>query len=115
MGSSASYSSGGISGMYVSGGIIGIIVAISGMILAIKKIKYAFVTGALNFINGLGYMLGWFGMNGVTGLNSSFNSSFGDSTVKASFDLQIGLYLFVLASLVYVIFTLQYLKGKKVE
>ena len=56
-------------------------------------------------------MLGWFGAGG----GASYSSSFGGGSARASVDPQVGLYLFVLASLVFVIFTLKNLKGEKTE
>jgi hypothetical protein len=108
MGQSASFSSGGISGISIGGGIFGLLLAIAGGFMAFKHIKWAFVAGAINFLNGLGYMLGWFGASGA-----SYSSSYGSA--KASVDPQIGLFLFVIASLVFVIFTLKNLKSEKAE
>ncbi|XQP84746.1 MAG: hypothetical protein ACOJUL_02265 [Candidatus Pollutiaquabacter aromativorans] len=79
--------------------------------MAFKNIKFAFIAGAVNFLNGLGYMLGWFGAGG----GASYGSNFGGGSARASVDPQVGLYLFVLASLVFVIFTLKNLKGEKTE
>jgi hypothetical protein len=110
-GYSANYSSGGISGISIGGGILGLLVALAGGFMAFKNIKWAFIAGAVNFINGLGYMLGWFGAGG----GASYSSSFGGGSARASVDPQVGLYLFVLASLVFVIFTLKNLKAEKAE
>jgi hypothetical protein len=110
-GYSSSYSSGGISGISIGGGIFGLLLALAGGFMAFKNIKWAFIAGAINFINGLGYMLGWFGAGG----GGSYSSSYGGGSAKASVDPQIGLYLFVLASLVFVIFTLKNLKATKAE
>lgn len=104
---SSSFSSGGISGISISGGIFGLLLAIAGGVMALKQIKWAFTTGAINFINGLGYMLGWFGVNS----GASFSTSLGGASVKASIDPQVGLYLFVFASLTFAIFTLKNLKS----
>jgi hypothetical protein len=110
-GYSGNYSSGGISGISIGGGILGLLVALAGGFMAFKNIKWAFIAGAVNFINGLGYMLGWFGAGG----GASYSSSFGGGSARASVDPQVGLYLFVLASLVFVIFTLKNLKAEKAE
>ena len=110
MGQSTSFSSGGISGVSIGGGIFGLLLAIAGGFMAFKHIKLAFVAGAINFLNGLGYMLGWFGAGGA-----SYSSSYGGVSAKASVDPQIGLFLFVIASLVFVIFTLKNLKSEKAE
>jgi len=107
----SSYSSGGISGISIVGGILGLLVALGGGFMAFKNVKWAFIAGAVNFINGLGYMFGWFGASG----GASYSSSFGGGSAKANVDPQVGLYLFVLASLVFVIFTLKNLKSTKAE
>jgi hypothetical protein len=102
-GFNSSWSSGGISGILLGGGIFGLLLALAGGFMAFKNIKWAFIFGVINFIDGLGYILGWFG----AGVGGSFSSSYGGGRVKASFDPQFGLYLFVLASLVFVISTLK--------
>jgi hypothetical protein len=110
MGQSASFSSGGVSGISIGGGIFGLLLALAGGFMAFKHIKWAFIAGAVNFLNGVGYMLGWFGVSGA-----SYSSSYGGVSAKASVDPQIGLFLFVIASLVFVIFTLKNLKSEKAE
>ena len=92
------------------GGIFGLLLAIAGGFMVFKHIKWAFVAGAINFLNGLGYMLGWFGLGGA-----SYSNSYGGVSAKAGVDPQIGLFLFVIASLVFVIFTLKNLKSEKAE
>jgi hypothetical protein len=54
--------------------------------MAFTNNKWAFIAGAENFINGIGYMLGWFGANIV----ASYSSYFGAPSPKKSFDQQIG-------------------------
>ena len=110
-GYSATYSSGGISGISIGGGGLGLLVALAGGFMAYKNIKFAFIAGAVNFLNGIGYMLGWFSAGG----GGSYSSSFGGGSARASVDPQFGLYLFVLASLVFVVFTLKNLKEEKTE
>ncbi len=103
---SASYSTGGISGFSLGGGLIGLLLAVAGGYMVAKRIKWAFVAGAVNVLDGLGCMLGWFGAGG----EASFSASFGGASARASVDPQIGLYLFVLASLVFCILTFKDLK-----
>jgi hypothetical protein len=110
-GYSSSYSTGGISGISIGGGIFGLLIALAGGFMAFKNMKWAFGAGAINFVNGLGYLFGWFGASS----SGSFNSSFGGASASASVDPQIGLYLFVLGSLVFVIFTLKNLKEESAE
>lgn len=103
----SSFSSGGISGISFGGGILGLLLAFAGGFMALKNIKWAFITGVFNFFIGLGYMLGWFGSIGGV----SYSSSYGGASAQASIDPQIGLYLFVIGSLIFAIFTLKNLKG----
>ena len=110
-GYSQNYSSGGISGISIGGGILGLLIALTGGFMALKNIKFAFIAGALNFLNGIGYMFGWFSAGG----GAQYNSSFGGGSARASVDPQIGLYLFTLASLVFAIFTYKNLKEEKTE
>ncbi len=105
MGQSASYSSGGIAGISTGGGIWGLLIAIAGGYMALKNIKWAFVAGIVNFITGLGYIVGWFG----TKANVSYGSDYGSA--RSSVDPQLGLYLFVIASLVFTVVTLKNLKS----
>ena len=108
-GYSSSYSTGGISGIATGLGIFGLMAALAGGYMAFKNIKFAFIAGAINLLNGLAYMFGWFGAKA----GSSISSDFGGGYAKSSVDPQIGLYLFVLSSLIFVIFTLKNLKGIK--
>lgn len=110
MGQSASFSTGGISGISIGGGVFGLLLALAGGFMAFKHMKFSFIAGAINFVNGLGYMLGWFGTSGA-----SYSGSYGGVSAKASVDPQIGLFLFVLASLAFAIFTIKNLKQEKVE
>jgi hypothetical protein len=101
-------SSGSISGISISGGMFGVLVSLAGGFMAFKHIKWAFIAGVVNFLNGLGYMIGWFGVGGF-----SYSGSAGGVSAKGSIDPQIGLYLFVFSSLIFVIFTLKNLKKRK--
>lgn len=94
-GYSSSYSSGGISGISLGGGIFGLILALAGGYMSFKKIKWAFLAGALNFITGISYMMGWAG-SGQSMSGSGYSA-------KSSVDPQFGLYLFVAASLVFAV------------
>lgn len=107
-GYSTNFSSGGISGISIAGGIFGLLMALAGGFMAFKNIKWAFVAGAVNFITGLVYMLGWVGAGGA-----SVSSSVGGASASTSVDPQVGLYIFVIASLVFVIFTLKKPKAEK--
>jgi hypothetical protein len=100
----SSYSSGGISGIQIPGGIVGLLLTLLGGYMAFKKMKWSFVTGAINLFNGVGYLLGWFGTRG------SFSSSFGSGSASMGVDAKFGLYLFILASLAFVVLTFRYTK-----
>lgn len=108
-GYSSSYSSGGISGISIGGGVFGLIVALIGGFMVFKKFKYAFIAGIANLFDGLGYILGWFGES----VNTSYDSSYFGVSASASVEPQIGLYLFVLASLIFVVFTTLNFKDSK--
>lgn len=95
------FSTGGISGISVGGGIFGIIMAIAGGILAYSNIKWASIFGAINFINGVGYAVGWFGING----SSTFSSSFGGGHMEAGVKPQFGLFIFIITSFLFMIFS----------
>lgn len=111
MGETVRSTSGPISGFAIGGGLLGLSLAIAGGYMAFKQMKWAFIPGAINFLNGLGYMLGWFGAGGTT----SYSTGFGRGSASASVDPQIGLYLFVIASFIFVISTLKNLKLEESE
>lgn len=114
MGQSGSFSSGAILGVHIAGGILGLLLALAGGFMAFRQIKWAFIAGAVNFINGIGYMVGWFGAGADAGFTRySYSSDFGSS--KASIDPQIGLYMFVIASLVFIVFSLKNFKTEKAK
>jgi hypothetical protein len=103
---SANYSSGGISGISLGGGLFGLVVALTGGIMAFKHIKWSFAAGVINFTIGLGYILGWLNAGG----DVSYSSGYGGASASASITPQIGIYIFVLSSLLFSIFTLKNLK-----
>jgi hypothetical protein len=105
---SANYTTGGISGISVKGGEFCLLISLACVYLAFKRIQWTFALGVVSLILGLGYMFNWFG----TG-SASYSSNFGGLSAEVSVNPQIGLYLFVFASLVFSIFTLKYLKGEK--
>ena len=101
---SASYTSNGISGISVGGGVLGLLLSIVGGYLFYKNNKLAFIAAAINVLNGLGYIIGWFGYNSSFSASTSFGSS------KASFDPQIGLYIFVISSAAFAVLTFKNFK-----
>jgi hypothetical protein len=110
---SSSYSLGKIPGISLGYGGIGLAMAVVGGFMAFKRIKWAFVAGVINVIDGLGYLLGWF--NASAQSNYSINSSFGNASASASIDPQFGLYLFVIASVVFVLFTIKDVKKEDLQ
>jgi len=98
-----------IHGISIGYGIFGFLVALLGGYLVYKEFKWTFVTGIVNFINGYGYLHEWFG----AGTHDSGN--YGDVTSQSIVDPKFGIYLFILASLAFIIFTLKYYKFKKTE
>ena len=98
-----------ISGISIGYGIFGFLVALAGGYLAYKQSKWTVIAGIVNFINGYGYLHGWFG----AGTHDSAN--YGDVTSRSSVDPKFGIYLFILSSLAFIIFTYKYYKKKKNE
>ena len=98
-----------ISGISIGYGIIGLLVALAGGYLAYKQSKWTVIAGIVNFINGYGYLHEWFG----AGKHDSAN--YGDVTSRSSVDPKFGIYLFIMTSLAFIIFTLKYYKKKKAE
>ena len=90
-----------ISGISIGYGIIGLLVALVGGYLAYKEYKWSFIAGIVNVIDGYGYLRGWFG----AGTHDSGN--YGDVTSRSTVDYKLGLYLFILASLAFIFFTLK--------
>ena len=95
--------------------ILGVIIILIGGFLAYKNFKWSFFAGFFNFMASLGYIFGWIGLGNLGGLGISeidMDYSFGDASVSASFNPTLGLYLFCISSIVFVLFTLKYLKAK---
>ena len=98
-----------ISGVAIGYGLFGMLVALLGGFLSYKEFKWTFMVGIVNFIDGYGYLHAWFGAS------SHDSGNYGDVTSKSSVDPKFGLYLFIVASLAFLIFTLKYYKSKKAE
>ncbi len=104
-----------ISGKSLDYPILGVFIILIGGFLAYKNFKWSFFAGFFNFMASLGYIFGWIGMGNLEGLgigDVDINYSYGDTSVNASFDPTFGVYLFCVSSLVFVLFTLKYLKSK---
>lgn len=110
---SSSFSLGKIPGLSLGYGGIGLAMAVVGGFMVFKQIKWAFATGIINVIDGLGYLLGWFNVSSKS--SYSFNSSFGNASASTSITPQFGLYLFILASAVFVLFTIKDLKKEDLD
>ena len=102
MGQSANFTSGS-TGINFADGIFGILIAIIGGIMAYNRIKWTFLAGLLNSLVGIAHIFGWF--------RSGYSSSYGSASVNASIQPQIGLILFVLFSLIFLIFTIRYVSN----
>jgi glycerol-3-phosphate cytidylyltransferase-like family protein len=98
-----------ISGISMGFGIFGLLVALVGGYLAYKENKWTFLAGIVNFINGYGYLHEWFGAS------TRDSGNYGDVTSRSSVDPKFGIYLFILASLLFIVFTLKNYKLKKTE
>ena len=98
-----------IRGISIGYGIFGFLVALIGGYLVLKEFKWTFVAGIVNFIDGYGYLHEWFG----AGTHDSGN--YGDVTSRSVVDPKFGIYLFIVASLAFIVFTLKYYKLKKAE
>lgn len=89
MGYSASSSAAGISS---GSGMFGILLILAGAFMAYKNIKWAFICGAVNILNGLSCMFGFTG---------GASTSYGGAKVSP----QIGLILFLVSAIVFCVFT----------
>ena len=98
-----------ISGISIGYGIFGLLVALLGGFMVYKEYKWTVVAGIVNFIIGYGYLHQWFGAG------SHDSGNYGDVTSRSSVDPKFGIYLFIIASLAFIIFTLKYYKSKKTE
>lgn len=107
MGYEGNYSSGGITGVQFSSGIFGLILSASAVYLALKQSKIASIPGLINVIIGIGLVGGMFG----SGLNASMSYEYGRA--ESSVDPQIGLFLFIITSFLFSLFTLKYLWRKE--
>lgn len=100
MGMSHSSSSGGISGINFGLGKFALLICAAGGFMVYKQIKWAFIAGAANILISVLYM---FGM--VTPSGGNYSSSFGSASTSIS--PKWGLFLFAIASIVYVVRTVK--------
>jgi hypothetical protein len=98
-----------ISGISIGYGIFGLLVVLLGGFLSFKESKWTFLIGIVNFFDGYGYLHQWFGAS------TRDSANYGDVTSKSSVDPKFGIYLFILASVAFMIFTLKYYKSRKTE
>jgi len=96
-----------IHGISMGYGIFGMLIALIGGFLVYKENKWTFVAGIVNFINGYGYLHEWFGK----GTHDSGN--YGDVTSRSVVEPKFGIYLFIFATLAFIVLTLKYYKMKK--
>tara|TARA_R110002153_G_scaffold184386_1_gene337547 strand:- start:370 stop:924 length:555 start_codon:yes stop_codon:yes gene_type:complete len=83
-------------GITLAPGMVALVVALVSCFMAYRNIKWAFIAGAINFIIGI-FTLLWFTIN------------------YGRLEMQIGWYLFMLASLVFGIVTFKNFKSEKAE
>ena len=98
-----------IHGISIGYGILGFLVALLGGFLVYKEYKWTFVAGIVNFINGYGYLHQWFG----AGTHDSAN--YGDVTSRSVVEPRFGIYLFITASLAFIVFTIKCYRLKKAD
>ncbi|MDP4240935.1 MAG: hypothetical protein Q8904_15835, partial [Bacteroidota bacterium] len=98
-----------ISGISIGYGIFGLLGILLGGFLSFKESKWTFLIGIVNFFDGYGYLHQWFGAS------TRDSANYGDVTSKSSVDPKFGIYLFILASVAFMIFTLKYYKSRKTE
>jgi|TARA_B100000315_G_C14364494_1_gene489985 hypothetical protein len=105
MGQSASFSTGGISGISTGYGILGILLGVAGIALAWIGFKFALIVGVIGLIDAIALMLGW----GSVGASFSGSGYSGSSGVDPLW----GLFLFGIASLAYLVVTIKQLKASE--
>jgi len=103
MGQTASYSTGGISGISTGHGVFGILLGVAGIALAWIGFKFALIVGVFGLIDAIALMLGW-GSAGGSISGSGYSGS-------SSADPLWGLFLFAIASLAYLVVTVKQLKS----
>jgi len=104
-----------VTAISINTGFYTILFSLLGGFLAYKNFKWTFWPIFINFLIGLSYLFGLVGVGNVGGVNLGnleYNYSFGDASFNSGFQPQFGLYLFCVSSLVFVLFTLKYLKSK---
>jgi len=102
-----------VSGIYLWGGIVGLIITIVGSILMFKNFRFTILAGLFNLIISVGYIFGWF-------LEEKYRmdvkvdyGAYGGASASSSVDTQFGLYAFAVCSLLFIVFSIKYLKGTK--
>jgi len=96
-----------ISGIAIGYGIIGFLIALGGAFLTIKKFRWTFIAGIINFIDGFGYLHGWFGAA------TRDSANYGDVTSQSSVIPKYGLYLFIISSAAFLLFTIKFIRQKR--
>ena len=107
MGYSSSYSTGGLPGTSTGYGLVAILLGVLGVFFVHKEYKFSIIIGVIAVLDAIALISGW----------GSFDTSISGNGFSAQSGLQplIGLYLFALASIVYLIATLKYLRGNSIE
>ena len=102
-GGGGSYSTGGISGISLGYGMFGLLLGFGGLIMSFKRLKWTWLLGLVALINGISYLMA---MGSAGGSTSSSVGGY-SSSVKASVDPQIGLFIFIACALLLTVFTLK--------
>lgn len=89
-------------------GILAALIALAGGWLAWKRNRYAFLSGLLNSLIGLGFLAGWLGSDSpkTTALMEGLGET-GASEIKT------GLYLFISSALLFLIFSIFLFRKQK--
>jgi len=102
-----------VSGINLWGGIVGLILALVGGVLIFLKFRFTILSGLFNLIISVGYIFGWF-LEEKYRMNVEVHyGEYGGASASSSVDTQFGLYAFAVCSLLFIIFSIKYLKGTK--
>jgi hypothetical protein len=95
-----------ISGFYFWGGVVGFIASFIGLILLIKKFRYAAVIGFVNSLTGILYLITCFGLTDAKNYPAYEYKSI------TGMEIAFGLYIFIIASVIYMVITFPNIKGR---
>jgi len=100
-----------VSGTNLWGGIVGLILALVGGVLIFFKFRFTILAGLFNLIISVGYIFGWF-LEEKYKMNVQVDyGAYGGGSASASINTEFGLYAFAVCSLLFIVFSIKYLKG----